>query len=90
MADAQLDEAGVGVQEERFSLPPQSRAEEPCESIEVDAQEIGTACYLCYGQCVNLGVQGVKGRPCSKGFTEIIDRRRRARSGVKDDRRTDG
>lgn len=41
--------------------------------------EIGTACYLCYGQCVNLGVHGTKGRPCSNGFSELVDRRRKAR-----------
>jgi hypothetical protein len=42
-------------------------------------QDIGTACYLCHGQCGNFGVQGREGRPCARGVNEIINRRRRAR-----------
>ena len=44
------------------------------------AQEIGTACYLCYGQCVNFGVQGERGRPCARGVTALVERRRKARA----------
>jgi NAD-dependent dihydropyrimidine dehydrogenase PreA subunit len=57
------------------------------ESTETE-QDIGTACYLCYGQCVNYGVEGIKGRPCAKGFTEIIDRHRKGRRGVRTGRQS--
>ena len=90
MADIRLDEASPGFREERHSSQSPSHVEGPGEADEAADREIGTACYLCYGQCVNLGVQGAKGRPCARGFSEIIDRRRRARSGAKGDRRSDG
>ncbi len=44
---------------------------------------IGTACYFCYGQCVNFGVEGktsaegVQIRPCSRGFSKTVERRKR-------------
>ena len=44
---------------------------------------IGTACYFCYGQCVNFGVEGktsdtgVQIRPCSRNFSSTVARRRR-------------
>ena len=44
---------------------------------------IVTGCFLCYGQCSNVGVDcrtqsdGATGvRPCSKGLAEIMRRRR--------------
>lgn len=46
---------------------------------------IATGCYLCYGQCSNFGVEGKavgdsdgtrRVRPCSKGLSEIMRRRR--------------
>ena len=45
-------------------------------------QDIGTACYLCHGQCGNFGVHGREGRPCARGVNEIINRRRRARKNA--------
>ncbi len=42
-------------------------------------QDIITACYLCHGQCANFGVHGKVVRPCARGMTEIINRRRVAR-----------
>lgn len=42
-------------------------------------QDITTACYLCHGQCANFGVHGKGVRPCAKGVSEIINRRREAR-----------
>lgn len=73
------DGAGELAATEASGGPEEVTADESTEA----AQEIGTACYLCYGQCVNFGVQGIKGRPCAKGFAEIIDRRRRGRMGVR-------
>lgn len=80
MAVRRLDEEGFFTGEERHLPQSQPCAEEPAED---DAQEIGTACYLCYGQCVNYGVQGPNGRPCARGVTGIIERRRMARSAEK-------
>jgi len=44
---------------------------------------IATGCFLCYGQCSNMGVDcrtqrdGTTGvRPCSMGLAEIMRRRR--------------
>jgi hypothetical protein len=44
---------------------------------------IGTACYFCYGQCANFGVEGkaneagIQIRPCSRGIADTVARRRR-------------
>ena len=46
-------------------------------------QDITTACYLCHGQCANFGVHGKSVRPCAKGVTDIINRRREARASAR-------
>jgi hypothetical protein len=48
----------------------------------LEEAEHGTSCYLCYAQCVNFGVHGTAAvRPCSKGFTDLIEHRRSLRRG---------
>jgi len=56
----------------------------PHTALEVIQEDwIGTACYFCYGQCLNFGVEGkanetgVQVRPCSRGMSETVARRRR-------------
>ena len=51
--------------------------------MEMEDDWIGTGCFLCYGQCVNFGVEGKRDgdsmvliRPCSRGLSEIMRRRR--------------
>jgi hypothetical protein len=41
--------------------------------------EIETACYLCYAQCVNRGNHGNGVRSCSKNVVAIVDREERLR-----------
>ena len=59
-------------------------ATDPTQPLMVVQDEwVGTACYFCYGQCANFGVQGVASedgvqvRPCSRGFSITVARRRR-------------
>ncbi|GFE57339.1 hypothetical protein [Geobacter sp. AOG1] len=95
MADVLVSNAVSDVDGDRFSLQPLLRLEEAAgEFVEgetvgetfYEEQDISTACYLCHGQCANFGVHGKGVRPCARGVTELISRRREARRHARSER----
>jgi hypothetical protein len=95
MADVLVNGSVSGVDGDRFSLQPLLRLEETTgEFVQREGagvpfneeQDISTACYLCHGQCANFGVHGKGVRPCARGVTDIINRRREARQHTRSER----
>ncbi|MBT0651443.1 hypothetical protein [Geomobilimonas luticola] len=91
MADVLVNVAVSGAEGGLFSLQPLIRREEAAAEAGTGApsceeQDISTACYLCHGQCANFGVHGKGVRPCARGVTDIISRRREARQLARSER----
>lgn len=65
--------------ESEGKIEPSEGASGAIDSSVEEEWAVETACYLCYAQCVNFGVQGKGGRPCAKGVSDIIKQRHKLR-----------